>query len=180
MINKNDRTIGIIGLSVAAALTALNFSPLRINHTASAPAGLWIEHHFDNESLRRGMIVFVCPPDNSVVRLMSDRGYLAPGNCPNTQVAPLGKSIRAIPGDVVRIESGSLATVNGSPIPNSIAKPSLPAWPEGEHAVQPGEVWIFSSYSADSFDSRYFGPVNQSAIRGEGAPLLVYGNRENL
>jgi conjugative transfer signal peptidase TraF len=170
---KLFQVIGLFGFSADQA-------GLGINATHSAPIGLWTAQPFDPSSLRRGMTVLVCPPDQPVVREMRDRGYLSPGDCPHTHVMQLGKTIRAIPGDVVRIEAGMPATVNGFPLPNSIARPSLPAWPQGEYAVQPGEVWIFSSYSADSFDSRYFGPVNPSAIRSETAPWLVYGNRETL
>ncbi|MDQ3186483.1 MAG: S26 family signal peptidase [Pseudomonadota bacterium] len=163
-----------------AALTAISLTPLKINLTDSAPGGLWVEHQIDQSLLKHGMLVSICPPEKPVVQLMADGGYLTIGNCPKTQVAPLLKSIKALPGDLVRIEAGIPASVNGLPILNSIAKQSIPAWPDGEYIVQPEEVWIFSSYSASSFDSRYFGPVKLSAIRGEAAPLLVRGNMEQM
>ena len=42
--------------------------------------------------------------------------------------------------------------------------------------MQPGEVWLFSSYSAGSFDSRYFGPVVLASVRGIARPVVVIGD----
>jgi type IV secretory pathway protease TraF len=81
-----------------------------------------------------------------------------------------------LPGDTVRIIQGKDATVNGVPIPNTVASGLLPAWPDGEYKVKPGEVWIFSSYNRKSFDSRYFGPVDITLVHGEAFPLLVAGS----
>lgn len=176
----NARAVGIIGLSATALIVASTAMGVRVNLTDSSPIGLWVEHRIDRSSLRRGQFVLICPPEKPVVQLMIDGGYLSPGNCPKTQVAPLGKRIRALPGDTVRIETGLPLKVNGFPIPNTIAKETLPTWPDGEYIVQPGDVWILSSYSEKSFDSRYFGPVPISNVRGEATPLLVNGNVEEM
>ena len=67
-------------------------------------------------------------------------------------------------------------TVNGVALPNTAAMPALPGWPAGRYIVQPGEVWLFSSYSAGSFDSRYFGPVVLASVRGIARPVAVIGD----
>jgi type IV secretory pathway protease TraF len=52
----------------------------------------------------------------------------------------------------------------------------MPAWPAGTYQVPPGEIWTVSSYSPESFDSRYFGPVPLANVRGRARPLLVFGD----
>jgi conjugative transfer signal peptidase TraF len=139
---------------------------LRLNFTDSAPHGLWIER--PAEHIQRGMLVSVCPPDTPIAK-----SVLAFGTCPETNVMPLMKAIAAIPGDTVRLRRGRLATVNDKELPNTAARDSIPAWPDGEYIVKPGQVWVFSTYSPKSFDSRYFGPVPDKNIRGEAIPILV-------
>jgi type IV secretory pathway protease TraF len=69
--------------------------------------------------------------------------------------------------------------VNGRPLPNTapLVKDSagypLMHWPFGKYVVSPDTVWATSSYSARSFDSRYFGPVNASQVREHIRPLLT-------
>jgi type IV secretory pathway protease TraF len=63
------------------------------------------------------------------------------------------------------------------PIPSSqaLAKDRqgrpLPQVPLGRDAVRPGTVWIVSSYSPFSFDSRYFGAVRVTEVRSRLLPL---------
>jgi hypothetical protein len=44
----------------------------------------------------------------------------------------------------------------------------------GTYRVAPGHVWLLSSYSADSWDSRYLGPVPVTEIRGVARPVWVF------
>lgn len=171
-----QRAIGIIALStVVLALTA-QATGIRANFSGSAPTGLWIERPI-SEPLHRGMLIGVCPPSTiALVRLFAENGTLPYGECPETNVALLLKPIQALPGDTVTINRGKPAIVNGKRLPNTEASSFLPAWPDGEYKVKKGEVWIFSSYSSKSFDSRYFGPVSIAAIHGEAHPLFVRGN----
>jgi type IV secretory pathway protease TraF len=41
----------------------------------------------------------------------------------------------------------------------------LPQIPLGSYVVRPGTVWVVSSYSPLSFDSRYFGAIPLGNIR---------------
>lgn len=171
-----QRTIGISALALTACMSGAVASGVIFNFTDSAPTGLWIIEPLHNLSVKRGTLIAVCPPDSYLVRAVADFRLLPQGDCPGANVAPLLKPAAAVSGDVVRLYKGELATVNGITLPNTIAKSTLPSWPNGEYLVKPGEVWLFSSYSKDSFDSRYFGPVSVANIRGLAAPLLVNGN----
>jgi conjugative transfer signal peptidase TraF len=165
------RAIGIITLSTVALALAGQVAGIRPNFSDSAPVGLWIERPITSP-LRHGMMIGICPPHTvPLVRLFLEDGTLPYGDCPKKWL--LLKPIQALPGDTVQISHGNLATVNGIPLSNTISSDSLPAWPDGEYKVKPGEVWIFSSYSDRSFDSRYFGPVRIADIRGEAHPLFI-------
>lgn len=167
------RAIGFFALGTVALTLSAHVAGIRPNISESAPIGLWIKREITG-SLHRGMMIGICPPPTvPLVQLFSANGTLPYGECPETNVAPLLKPIRALPGDIVRISRGSAAWVNGSPLPNTAAAESLPAWPDGEYVVKPGEVWIFSSHSPKSFDSRYFGPVKITDIQSSAIPLMV-------
>jgi conjugative transfer signal peptidase TraF len=146
---------------------------LRLNFTDSAPYGLWIER--PTQHIQRGMLVSVCPPDTPIAK-----SVLAFGTCPETNVMPLMKAIAAIPGDTVRLHRGRSATVNDKELPNTAARDTVPAWPDGEYIVKPGQVWVFSTYNPKSFDSRYFGPVDISQIQGKATAVLVAGLTEDM
>lgn len=179
------RCFGIVAVSVAAVIAAAiiigQAAGLRLNVTDSAPHGLWhVRWPADAASIRRGDLVEVCPPVVPIVRLMGERGYLSAGDCAGSNVTPLLKPVSAVAGDTVHLTRGQPAAVNGVSLPNSAAMPFMPAWPEGDYAVKPGEVWLFSSYSAGSFDSRYFGPVELDRVRGLASPVAVRGDLEAM
>ena len=162
-----------IGLGIIAGTFAmLIFRPdtgLRLNLTSSAPRGLWMVEpasHID-----RDMWISVCPPVLPVTKAMTE--YMPYGDCPDLGVVPLLKPVGAIAGDSVKIRQGWNVMVNGRALPNTTARNNMPTWEEGEYTVKPGEVWLFSSYSAGSFDSRYFGPVKIDQVRGKAAPLFT-------
>ncbi|ATS74301.1 conjugal transfer protein TraF [Salmonella enterica subsp. enterica serovar Infantis] len=163
---------GVIGL----AITAANYAGLRLNFTDSAPHGLWLVQTAGAASIKRGELVEVCPPALPVVRLMAERHYLTAGNCDDTGLTPLLKPVSAVPGDTVQLEPGQPVKVNGVALPNTAAMPAVPSWPAGRYTVQPGQAWLFSSYNAGSFDSRYFGPVELASVRGIAQPLAISGD----
>lgn len=175
-----DRRFGIAALCAAAVIgvgiTTGYYAGLRLNFSDSAPQGLWLVKAAKPLSIKPGDLVEVCPPASPIVRLMGERGYLAAGDCEGSGVTPLLKSVAAVAGDAVVFEQGRPVTVNGEPLPNTAAMPTLPGWPAGRYIVQPGEAWLFSSYSAGSFDSRYFGPVALANVRGIARPVAVIGD----
>ncbi|MDD2862755.1 MAG: conjugative transfer signal peptidase TraF [Acidiphilium sp.] len=158
----------IVGGSYAAGL--------RFNTTVSAPRGLWRISRIEPASVRPGEMVSVCPPAEGVVIYMRKQGFIGPGDCPGTGSEPFLKPVVAVAGDTVTVLPGGPVEVNGTPLPNSKPLAHMPAWPAGTYKVQPGQVWLISSYDPGSFDSRYFGPVPAANIRGQAVPVLIRGD----
>ena len=163
-----------ISLIAPAALTALLltcvYAGVRLNTSGSLPVGLYITTQQPTD------LVEFCPAE-PLASLAIRRGYRPRGSCADGAM-PLLKPVAARAGDVVDCSAGGIA-VNGRILPNtaplkldSQGRP-LPPWPFGHYNVAAGTVWVASSYSAKSFDSRYFGPVPRTAIRAWLRPLLT-------
>jgi len=175
------RIFGIIVIGISAVV-ALVFSVgyaigFRVNLTESAPVGLWRTQSVS--SVARGDFVEVCPPELPVVSIMAERGYLEPGDCP-IGTLPLLKPVAAVSGDTVIIRQSYPAEVNGYVLPSTLPMSSVPGWPDGNYMVDEGYIWLLSTYSEGSFDSRYFGPVSLADVRGRAVPVLVKGNPEDM
>src|SRR5207244_1643347 len=75
-----------------------------------------------------------------------------------------------IPAGVTVTVSPAGIVVNGAAVPNTRTLASdrkgrrLPLLPAGRWVVEPGTVWIVSSYSRYSFDSRYFGAIGARTV----------------
>jgi conjugative transfer signal peptidase TraF len=144
---------------------------LRINTSPSLPIGLYITTSDPTANL-----VEFCPTEPSA-HLAIIRGYREAGNCPDG-AAPLLKPLIAHDGDFVETSSQGIS-VNGRLIPNTAPASvdskgrSLAPWPAGGALAKPGTLWVASSYNSRSFDSRYFGPVDQRLIRDRLRPLLT-------
>ena len=50
----------------------------------------------------------------------------------------------------------------------------LDPWPYGTYRVEPGTVWVISSFNSYSFDSRYYGAIPESSIRHHLRPLWTF------
>jgi conjugative transfer signal peptidase TraF len=144
---------------------------IRINTSPSLSLGLYIV-----TSNAGANLVEFCPVE-PFARLAISRGYRDQGSCPDGG-APLLKPIVAEEGDLVQFSERGIS-VNGKLLPNTepLTKDTtgrtLKSWPFSRYVVQPGSVWLGSSYNNRSFDSRYFGPVPTSAIRDHVRPLLT-------
>jgi len=88
------------------------------------------------------------------------------------------KPIVAVAGDIVEVSALGL-TVNHTLLPKTKPRLSdansrrMDPWPFGTYRVVPGTVWVASSFNFQSFDSRYFGPIQISSIRHHMRPLLT-------
>jgi conjugative transfer signal peptidase TraF len=164
--------LGIGG--VAALLGILGF---RFNLTGSLPYGVY---HTTGEPARRGSIVHVCLPPQ-VAAFARERGYLGPGSCAGG-VRPLGKMVLAVGGDVVVLRPDGIR-VNGVAIPHSATLPRdsrgrpLPHAPWGEYRLPAGELWLFSPYRRNAYDSRYFGPVKIERMISVLEPVWTWSLR---
>jgi conjugative transfer signal peptidase TraF len=157
----------------AAIILAAGSAGVRLNLTNSVPIGLYVISDGPKASL-----VEFCPPE-PFGRLSRERGYREHSRfgCPDG-AKPLLKPVAAKPGDVVKVSGNGIA-VNGRLIPHTAALRtdsagrSIQAWPVGTYSVRGGSIWVASSFNTHSFDSRYFGPIQQTAILHHLRPLCV-------
>ena len=163
---------GCVVLAFACRVTGLVF-----NLTPSIPRGIYQTVSIPAKS-QPGYFVLFCPDqrwpgfaDNPNYR----KSYLR--NCPDGEEA-LIKPVSAWPGDIVTATPIGVA-VNGAILLNSMPELRDPFGKElhpyayGSYRVPAGQVWVISSYSPRSFDSRYFGPIPVTAIRGWLKPIAV-------
>ncbi|TKB77694.1 MAG: S26 family signal peptidase, partial [Mesorhizobium sp.] len=97
---------------------------------------------------------------------MAKRGYL-----PNN--VPLLKQVLALGGATVCRE-GTAIIVNGRTYGHACERDSrgrsLPCW-RGCREIADGEVFLMNPNAAESFDSRYFGPLPLSLVVGRAVPV---------
>lgn len=145
----------------------------RLNLTPSEPLGLWRIQPL-HRAVSAGDLVFVCPPITALFEEARRRGYLRRGSCPGG-VAPLIKTVAALPGECVEIGAG--VVIDGKKLPASNLRPT-----DGEGRairryaggmVPAAHLFLHSSY-ASSYDSRYFGPVPDSGLLGLARPVLTF------
>jgi conjugative transfer signal peptidase TraF len=160
----------IITACVVVAVVASSISPPRQrliwNTTASTPIGLYT---ITQAIPQRGDLVLIrLPPD--IMAVAVSRGLLLP----NT---PVLKPVVAVAGDLV-CRSGAAITINGRPA--AIAREldqrgrRLPIWRGCRHLSQ-SQVFVLARHP-DSFDSRYYGPLDAHAAHGVAHPLMIVSN----
>jgi len=158
---------GTLTLALVAA-----WAGVRLNDSPSMPTGLYVR----TSSASLASLVVFCPAE-PFARLSVERGYRSRGNCPDG-AEPLAKPIVARPGDIVELSATGMALYsrllpNTAPLVTDTAGRPLSHWPFGRYVVAPGTVWVASTYSPRSLDSRYFGPIEASQIREHVRPLLT-------
>lgn len=157
-----------LGLVVAAYAFGL-----RLNLSPSIAPGVY---RVTNRPIERGATVIVCLPP-SLAALARSRGYISGGSCADGN-APIGKTVAAVASDTVEVTTNGL-TVNGRGLSNT--RPltrdnrgrDLPHVANGRYVVPPGQIWLVSTYSARSFDSRYFGPVPLTHVVSRVRPMIT-------
>jgi conjugative transfer signal peptidase TraF len=160
-----------------ALLAAGRLAGLRLNLTGSLPVGVYVTA---KGAPTRGALVLVCLPPR-VAAFAHARGYVPRGGACPGGVVPIGKLVVAVAGDTVVMTPNGLV-VNGAPVPNSKALASdrqgrrLPQLPDHRYVVRPATLWILSSYSPLSFDSRYFGAVEMEQVRASIRRLWTVGS----
>jgi len=154
-----------LATACVSALACLVGSHLLWNWTPSLPLGLyWVSPHAKADV--GALVAFPVP--GSVRALVLERRYLPPG-------ALLVKPIVAVPADDVCTEDGRL-TVNGTPL-GAIATADTHGRPlphDTRCAPLPAGAVFVASHLPTSFDSRTFGPVPISDLRGTVTPLWTY------
>lgn len=166
--------------SLALAVVCYFIAPntgfgLRLNHSNSIPIGLY-------RTVKQSNILVFCP-DAAVSAETIHRHYrewrrLGAERCADGY-EPIVKTIAAVPGDSVVVTPSYIA-VNDHILPHTAALSfdhqhrAMQPWPPGTYSVAPGTVWVLSTTNANSYDSRYFGPVPDSWMRGYVAPLWTF------
>jgi conjugative transfer signal peptidase TraF len=110
-------------------------------------------------------LVAIKPPD-LLAAFLGLNGYLPIG-------VPMLKRVLALPGQTV-CRTGLKITVNGIDAGEAHDRDGrgrpLPVW-HGCQIIADGDVFVMNWQSADSLDSRYFGPLPVSAVIGKAVPV---------
>jgi conjugative transfer signal peptidase TraF len=174
-LNRVLVPIGVAALSTMALWVGFG---LVFNFTHSAPFGIYKEiSNPASTSHNPSPYVFFCP-DVRWPSMKLQPNYRSPmRTCPDG-FAPLIKAVVAWPGDTVKtspvgIAVNGLLLPNTAPIEHDSTGRHIQPFPAGIYRVQRGELWVASSFSPRSFDSRYFGPIPLTSVRSWIRPLLV-------
>lgn len=126
-----------------------------VNETRSLPRGLYLRRF--GEEIRRGATAAANQPEAA-------RGYLGSLAAPADML--LLKRVAAIGGDLVCSTDGRVSTPAGDVgvLAQDRRGAVLKAWTDCRR-LEADEVFLLGE-TEDSFDSRYFGPVNRSELRG--------------
>lgn len=161
------RLAAVATLALALVLLAARkHAPILVfNASASAPIGYYYLR--TSALISRHDVVLVRTPE-SVRALAAERGYIP-------RSVPLVKRAAALPGDTVCV-FGPIVTIDGRWVADRLsadrAGRPLPAW-TGCRKLAPGELFLLMEEVPDSFDSRYFGPVSETAVIGRLYPLWL-------
>jgi len=152
---------GLVVLSTAVHVIPMRSLslPLHYNTSGSLPKGLYrVQWH---KILQRGELLRVCVPQG-VAEEARARGYVGPGNC-DGGTTPVGKMVAGLPGDTVHVEDQYIRVGNRPAIPAVLQERDTRGRcvqnAKGTHILGANECFVISTYSTQSYDSRYFGPV---------------------
>jgi conjugative transfer signal peptidase TraF len=110
-------------------------------------------------------LVAVQPPD-LLAAFLDLNGYLPIG-------VPMLKRVLALPGQTV-CRNGLTIAVDGIDVGQAQERDGrgrpLPVW-HGCRVIADGNVFVMNWQSADSLDSRYFGPLPASGVIGKAIPV---------
>lgn len=174
MSPKAHRTALLAGLAslvlFAGTDVAVHAARLHFNDSSSVPVGLYRETPDGSGKYS----AFCLAP--AVLRSAQQAGLqLNGGSCPGDVSPVLKVLIRATRSQPLTFSDHGFS-VGGTLLPNTAPKPfsgtgkALTHYPFGTYI---DGFWAISSYNRDSFDSRYFGPVDQAAIRFYATPVLT-------
>jgi len=148
-------------------------SGVRFNGSQSFPDGLYLA---TCQHPHKGDLVFVNIPTTPIFVMAGERGYL---NVAYSPTPHLLKRLVGVAGDRVTIDSEGVE-VNGVRLTNSTplffdkgGRPLQPCLLKN-YILGPDEVLLMSDYNPSSFDSRYFGPLQATAIESVMRPIITW------
>jgi len=160
-------------LLCAVPLSIARLAGYEINLSASMPIGIY---ELTEDRIGIGQMVAVCLP-SAIARIGRERGYLRSGPCASGDQAVV-KHVAGMAGDTIEVQPIGV-TINGTAIPNSAvmerdrAGRPLAHVPWGTTTLQHGELWLMSTLQPNSWDSRYFGPVQFADVMVAVRPVFV-------
>jgi len=155
-------------LFIVGALSLMGF---RVNTTESYPEGVY---RLVSSEWERNDLVEVCLPEK-IKDVAIERGYLKDhGRCGGHP--PIIKKVAGISGDYIEISDA--VSINGEKYENS----NLKIQDTDGHTLEPaknevvgvGHVWLLSTVTDKSFDSRYFGSIDERYVIGKLEALWTY------
>lgn len=160
---KRVALIGTVIPALALAVASVVSLPKKLiyNASASAPIGFyWI----DQQPISRGDYVYVRVPER-VRNFVIERGYLPPD-------VPLLKRVVGLNGDRICRQSDEIS-VNGTAAATAKRRDGqgreMPDW-HGCHILTEQTIFLLQDHP-QSFDGRYFGPVDRRLIIGHATKL---------
>jgi len=157
----------LVGIAAAAAPAVVR-PPVRVvyNSSSSAPLGWYRVQPVVSPNV--GSYVLATLP-TAAATFAAQRGYLPAG-------LPILKQVNAVAGQHACVR-GSALLIDGTPSGRILRSDRqgrpLPAWRQCRRLMD-GELFLLSTANPASFDSRYFGPVPASAVRGQAVPLWTW------
>ena len=174
MIARMHRLALLACMVLAVALLAAPLAvqlPVRIvfNPSASVARGWYrVDAVSDAAALQAGSIVLARLPA-SVAAFAAQRGYLPEG-------VPILKRIGAVAPQAVCVID-RLVWIDGVPVAAVLAhggaRRPLHPWAQCR-VLMAGELFFLSDTHLASFDSRYFGPIDATALLGIARPLWTW------
>lgn len=163
----------LAGTAMVAVPTLAAFPPRLIwNASASVPIGLYRVEPIGR--LDVADLVVVMPPE-PMAAFLSERGYLPRG-------VPLIKRVLALAGTEVCRRGAEIVVYDvtyGHARERDSRGRKLPDW-QGCGVVSEGEAFLMNWDAADSFDSRYVGPLPIASIVGRAVPVWIADNADSI
>lgn len=158
---------GIFMMENLASITMAH-SGLHMNYSASVPLGLYRESP-------HGEYAGICLSLPQIKQALAVGVETMHGNCPGGVVPILKPLIQAGVDNPITF-SASGFSVKGKLMPNTAPKlmsrtgVRLAHYPFGTYY---SGIWAISDYAADSYDSRYIGPIEKNQIQFRAVPVLT-------
>jgi conjugative transfer signal peptidase TraF len=163
-----------IGLLVAGALGCGAIAAgLRYNGTSSFPVGFYVAC---SKHPAKGDLVLANIASLPGFEMARTRGYFNVAYSPSAHIL---KRLVGVAGDRVTIDSAGVEIngvrlKNSTPLPRDAAGRPLQAYFLKEYVLAAGEILLMSDYNPSSFDSRYFGPLQATAIESVVRSVLTF------